>query len=135
MKTAAELKVLYQQAFEAMGGNPDTADPDLARAFHYARSAWLRQERLEQGIPEPPPPIPKSKRQISMFRAVTSLTNKLGRILSTGVLVKELHELADILGSTPGPEADRYRERIAASLDSLARRASAEAASLRRSLP
>jgi hypothetical protein len=73
MKTAAELKILYDQAYEAMGGNPDTADPDLARAFHSIRAAMIRQDRREQGFPEPPPPIPKSERRISVYQAVDDL--------------------------------------------------------------
>lgn len=135
MKTAAELKVLSDQAYEAMGGNPDTADPDLARAFHSIRAAMIRQDRREQGFPEPPPAIPKSERRISIYQAVTSLTGKLSRILGDDILERTLDELRGILQDTPGPEADRYRERIAAALDSLAKRASAQAASMRRSLP
>ena len=135
MKTAAELKVLHDQAYEAMGGNPDTADPDLVRAFRSIRAAMIRQDRRERGIPEPPPPIPKSERRISMYQAVTSLTGKLSRILGDDILERTLDELRGILDSTPGPEADRDRERIASALDSLAARASARAERMRRSLP
>jgi hypothetical protein len=135
MKTAAELKVLYDQAYETMGGNPDTANPDLARAFHSIRAAMIRQDRRERGIPEPPPPIPKSERRISMYQAVDDLTRQLSKILGDDKLLDTLDELRGILEATPGQEADRYRERIAACLDSLAARAGAQAASMRRSLP
>jgi hypothetical protein len=135
MKTAAELKVLYDQAREAMGSNPDTADPDLVRAFRSIRRAMITQDRKERDLPQPPPPIPKSERRTSMYQAVDDLTRQLSKILGDDKLERTLDELRGILDSTPGPEADRYRERIAACLDSLTARASAQAASMRRSLP
>lgn len=135
MSTAAELKGLHDQAFEAMGGSPDRADPDLARAFHRIRAAMIRQDRRERGVPEPPGPVLRSERRISMLKAVDSLCGKLCRILLGDVLMKDPGRTPRHPRQHPWPGTETATGRIAASLDSLAKRASAEATSRRRALP
>lgn len=133
MTTADGLRVLYDQAAAAALADPD--DRDLSKGFQAIRAAWLRQHNREQGIPDPPPPVPKSERKISMYAAVDAACKKLTGILQGDVLDRTLDELRGILDATPGPGSDRYRERLAERLDSLARRASAQSAAMRRSLP